>query len=88
MREETGYHSDDMEELTIVYDNPTKDTNRIFLFLARNVEKKFDTDFDPNEDIETIEVPLSEIPTLIKERKIVVTGSIAIYYMALVALGK
>jgi ADP-ribose pyrophosphatase len=86
MREETGYHSDDIEELTVVYDNPTKDTNRIFFFLARNAEKRFDTEFDATEDIETVEVPLSEIPTLIKERKIVVTGSIAIYYMALMAL--
>jgi ADP-ribose pyrophosphatase len=86
MREETGYHSDDITELTVVYDNPTKDTNRIFLFLARNVQKRFDTEFDTTEDIETVEVPLSEIPTLIKERKIVVTGSIAIYYMALMAL--
>jgi ADP-ribose pyrophosphatase len=86
LREETGYHSDDIEELTVVYDNPTKDTNRIFFFLARNVEKRFDTEFDSTEDIETVEVPLSEIPMLIMERKIMVSGSIAIYYMAMIAL--
>jgi len=86
LREETGYSTTTIEELSVVYDNPTKDTNKIYFFLARNVEKNLDTEFDTTEDIETVEVPISEIPNLIKERKIRVAGSIAIYFMALMAL--
>ena len=88
LREETGYSSSSIEQLGIVYDNPTKDTNRIFFFLARNVEKLHDTEFDETEDIETVEVPLDEIPEMIKEGEIRVSGSIAIYYMALAVLNQ
>jgi hypothetical protein len=45
-----------MEELSVVYDNPTKDTNKIYFFLTRNAEKSLDTAFDPTEDIETVEI--------------------------------
>ncbi len=87
LREETGYSSADVVPLTVVYDNPTKDTNKMYFFLARNAEKATDTEFDHTEDIETLEIPLAEIHGLIKEQKIRVTGSIALYYMALMALG-
>lgn|ERR1700722_5780228 len=86
LREETGYSSSSIEQLGVVYDNPTKDTNQIFFFLARNVEKLHDTAFDQTEDIETIEVPLDEIPEMIKAAKIRVSGSIAIYYLAMAVL--
>jgi len=86
LREETGYTAEDIEELAIVYDNPTKDTNKIWFFLARNAQKTMGTDFDETEDIETIEVPLDAIPQMIKERQIKVSGSIAIYYTAQAAL--
>jgi len=86
LREETGYATANLELLTAVYDNPTKDTNKIFFFLARNVEKLHDTEFDLTEDIETVEIPIEKIPGLIKAQQIKVSGSIAIYYMALAAL--
>jgi ADP-ribose pyrophosphatase len=87
LAEETGYSATMLELLTVVYDNPTKDTNQIFLFLARDAEKKFDTRFDPTENIETIEIPIGAIPGLIKMQQIKVSGSIALYYAASVALG-
>jgi len=86
LREETGYDTANIEQLGVVYDNPTKDSNQIFFFLAHNVEKLHETEFDITEDIETIEVPLDEIPGLIKGGKIRVSGSIAIYYMAMAVL--
>ena len=88
LREETGYFTAEITALGSVYDNPTKDTNKIYFFLARNVEKLHDTEFDVTEDIETVEVSVSEIAGLIKEGKIKVSGSIAIYYMAMAALNK
>jgi len=86
LREETGYTSANIEELSMVYDNPTKDTNKMFFFLAHNVEKTHGTEFDLTEDIETIEVSTDEIPALIKAQKIRVSGSIALYFTALMAL--
>jgi len=86
LREETGYATANLELLTAVYDNPTKDTNKIFFFLARNVEKLHDIEFDLTEDIETVEIPIEKIPFMIKAQEIKVSGSIAIYYMALAAL--
>ena len=86
LREETGYFSSRMEELSFVYDNPTKDTNKIFFFLAQDVEKIHDTEFDSTEDIETVKIQISEIPELIKNQKITVAGSIALYFTALMHL--
>jgi ADP-ribose pyrophosphatase len=86
LREETGYTSSMLEELISVYDNPTKDTNKICFFLAHNAEKTADIEFDVTEDIETIVVPFNEIPVLIKEKKINVSGSIALYYIAISVL--
>jgi 8-oxo-dGTP pyrophosphatase MutT (NUDIX family) len=86
LREETGYFSSNMQELGVVYDNPTKDTNKIFFFLAHNAEKRHDTEFDVTEDIETVQIPINEIPALIKAQKIRVSGSIAIYFAASMAL--
>ncbi len=88
LREETGYTTADIKQIGVVYDNPTKDTNKIFFFLARDVEKLHDTEFDETEDIETVEVSPYDIPQLIKAGEIKVSGSIAIYYMALADLSK
>ncbi len=82
MREETGYHSDEMVYLGNVFDDPTKDTNSIHFFLAKNADKKFEPEPDLTENIEIVEVPFGEIPELIKANKIKVCGAIAIYTMA------
>ena len=64
LREETGYTAATLEPLGAVYDNPTKDTNKINFFLARNAAKTSETEFDPTEDIETVEVPLDGLDGL------------------------
>ncbi len=88
MREETGYHSDEMVYLGKVFDDPTKDTNSIHFFLAKNAIKKFEPEPDLTENIEIIEVPFDEIPELIKANKIKVCGAIAIYTLASMHLKK
>jgi len=82
LREETGYSATNIEELGAVYDNPTKDTNRIFFFLATNAIKSYQTELDETEDIEIIEIDIEEIPAMIKSREIKVAGSIALFYSA------
>ena len=86
LREETGYYSDEMVYLGKVFDDPTKDTNSIHFFLAKNAFKKFEPEPDLTENIETLEVPFDEIPELIKANKIKVCGAIALYYLAVLHL--
>lgn len=88
MREETGYHSDEMIYLGKVFDDPTKDTNCIHFFLAKNAFKKFEPEPDLTENIEILEVVFEDIPDLIKANKMQVCGSIAIYTLAAIHLKK
>ncbi len=88
MREETGFHSDEMVYLGKVYDDPTKDTNSIHFFLAKNAYKKQEPEPDLTENIEVMEVEFDEIPAMIRENKIRVCGAIAIYTMAAMHLNK
>lgn len=86
MREETGYYSDEMIYLGKVFDDPTKDTNCLHFFLAKNAFRKFEPEPDPTENIEVIEVAFEDIPELIRTNKIQVCGAIAIYTMTVMYL--
>lgn len=70
MREETGYDSDDIVELGSIHPNPAIQNNRCHTFLARNVEKRFETQFDTTEETEVILVPSVELPSLVQQGKI------------------
>jgi len=39
LKEETGYITEQITPLSILYDNPVKDTNKVHLFIAENVIK-------------------------------------------------
>lgn len=85
--EETGYTSDDMEPLLEVIDNPTKDTNRIYYYLARNARKVAEQDLDISENIEVLKVPLQEVESMVMSGKVNVSGSIALSLLVLRKLG-
>ncbi|QCR21071.1 NUDIX hydrolase [Pontibacter sp. SGAir0037] len=87
MLEETGYTSDDVEFLLDVIDNPTKDTNKIYYYLARNVRKVAEQDLDETENIEVLKVPLKEVEGMIMSGKIHVSGTVALCMLALKKLG-
>ena len=86
--EETGYTSDEVEQLAEVTDNPTKDTNRIYFFLARNVHHVAAQDLDETENIEVVLVPLAEVESMVLDGRIRVSGSVALCLLALRKLGK
>ncbi len=88
LQEETGYTSSQITKLSTVFDNPTKDTNRIHLFLAQNVEKTKNQQLDATEDIVIEKVKLYDIPAKILSGEICVAGSIAISFLALQHLQK
>lgn len=83
LREETGYTTDTMEPLLEVLDNPTKDTNRIYFFLARNVRQVAAQDLDESEAIEVLQVPLAEVEAMVLSGRINVSGSVALCLLAL-----
>ena len=87
LREETGYDSEQVDFLTEVLDNPTKDTNTISYFLARNVRRVAEQDLDETENIEVVLVPLAEVESYILRGEIRVAGSVALCLLALRRLG-
>lgn len=88
MREETGYTSTQVTRLSTVFDNPTKDTNRIHLFLAQNVEKTHEQHLDATENIIIEKIKLADVPAKIINGEICVAGSVAITFLALQHLQK
>jgi ADP-ribose pyrophosphatase len=81
--EETGYIADDLIPLGILYDNPVKDTNKIHLFLAKNVHKSGEQTLDITEDIEVILIPINQVMTMINQGKITVSGTITAIFLGL-----
>jgi 8-oxo-dGTP pyrophosphatase MutT (NUDIX family) len=88
LQEETGYTSTQINRLATVFDNPTKDTNRIHFFLAQGCEKRYDQHLDSTEDIVIEKVKLDDIPAKIMKGEICVAGSVAISFLALQHLQK
>ncbi|WP_046243749.1 NUDIX hydrolase [Hymenobacter terrenus] len=81
--EETGHTSDEIELLQSVIDNPTKDTNTIYFFLARNAQQVAAQDLDETEEIEVVKVPLNQVEAQIQAGNIRVSGSVALCLLAM-----
>lgn len=80
MQEETGYDSDDILELGSIHPNPAIQSNRCHTFLARNVEKRFETHFDTTEETEVLLVPAVELPDLVRHGKITHSLVVTAFY--------
>jgi 8-oxo-dGTP pyrophosphatase MutT (NUDIX family) len=65
LREETGYVADSIEPLVTVEPNPAIQENRCFTFVARGARAVAATEFDDQEEIETVLVPASRIADLL-----------------------
>ncbi len=81
--EETGYQLDRLNKIATLYDNPVKDTNRIHLFLAEEVELSGTQDLDRTEEIEVVLVPISEVSDKIRSGEICVAGTLAALFLVL-----
>ena len=87
--EETGYQTEDWAQIGEVNPNPAIFSNRCFTFLARKVKKVADPKPDQAEDIETILVPLVDIPELIRQGRIdhaIVVAAFHFYFLAIKSL--
>ncbi len=66
MREETGYEGTLAEPLGWVHPNPAIQSNRLHMFLARDVVKVGDPTPDGHEEVEVVTVPVTMARQLVK----------------------
>jgi ADP-ribose pyrophosphatase len=81
--EETGYSSHRFEKIATLFDNPTKDTNKINLYFAKDAKKKGEQALDENEEIEVHMVKKDLLQGKILSGEINVSGSVAGILLAL-----
>ncbi len=87
LMEETGFRAEALIPLGMVYDDPSKDTSKTYLYLAENVEKTGEQQLDITEDIEIILADIREIYPKIINGEIRVCNSISGIFYALDHLG-
>ncbi|MBE9193068.1 NUDIX hydrolase [Gloeocapsopsis crepidinum LEGE 06123] len=83
LREETGYIAQTAIPLGVLYDNPVKDSNSIYLFLAQDVKKLTQQQLDITEDIDVSLIPISKVMAKIASKEINVAGTVAAIFMGL-----
>lgn len=67
--EETGYKAKKLQLLGVFYDNPTKNTNKMYAYLASGATKEADQTVDKNEQIEVQKLSLTELKELIARKQ-------------------
>ena len=82
LEEETGYYTDKLIELGIVYGEPSKDTFKVYGYLAPELEIKHEQKFDKNEEIITIEISAKMVDRAIIRGKIKASDTITFIKMA------
>lgn len=84
LREETGYVAERVKSLGVLYDNPSKETNQIYLFLAEDVVKVGEQEnLDVTEEIEVILIPVNQVLDKVYNGKISVAGTVAALLLGL-----
>ncbi|MEH1772797.1 NUDIX hydrolase [Nostoc sp.] len=83
LREETGYIPQEFRKIGTLYDKPSKDTNKIHLFLAENVSKVGEQELDITEEIEVVLIPVKSVLDKISQGEISVAGTIAALFLGL-----
>lgn len=85
--EETGYASEKWTLLAITRDNPTKDNNQFYLFLAEDCVQKAEQHLDPSEEIQVDLVEVSNLPALVYDGTIHVHSMISTIFLGMRQLG-
>jgi 8-oxo-dGTP pyrophosphatase MutT (NUDIX family) len=83
LEEETGYVAEQINLIATLYDNPVKDTNKIYLVLAENAQPSGIQKLDITEDVEVVLVPVTEVLKKISTGEICVCGTIAALFLGL-----
>lgn len=83
LEEETGYVADELIKLGTLYDNPIKDTNKVHLFLAKNVQLTGKQNLDITEDVEVVLIAIDQVMTKITNGEIRVSGTVAAIFLGI-----
>lgn len=83
LQEETGYTAKKITPLSILYDNPVKDSNKIHLFIAEDVIEAGKQALDFTEEIEVVLIPVKALTEKIINREISVAGTVAAIFLGL-----
>ena len=83
LQEETGYVAQEVQKIATLYDKPSKDTNQIHLFLAKNVIKIGEQNLDITEEIEVVLIPMESVLDQVCQGRISVAGTIAALFLGL-----
>lgn len=83
LQEETGGVSDSWTFLGKMFENPTKATNEIHLFLAQDVVQSSPQHLDLTENIEIVSRPLADIMPMVRSGEICASTSLALILHAL-----
>jgi 8-oxo-dGTP pyrophosphatase MutT (NUDIX family) len=75
--EETGYEAKEWKLLGKNYDYPTKDTNCVYIYLAKDICKVAEQNLEISEDIEMEMIPLAKAISMCVNGEINVNGSVA-----------
>jgi len=86
--EETGYQASNMIEIAKLYPNPALQTNTLYCFLARGVEKVSEQSLDAGEDIEVRRMPLDELIEVAKRGEFPHALMNAVLFTALAYMGR
>lgn len=87
LSEETGYSGGEWEQLGALASSPSLKDNWAYLFLARGVERSSGPNLDEFERLESLRVPLDELPGLVYSGGIVSSSGVAAAMLALDRLG-
>lgn len=83
LEEETGYIAQEIRKLATLYDNPSKDTNKIHLFLAENAYPTGKQQLDITEEVEIVLVPIEAVLAKISSGEIAVCGTVTALFLCL-----
>jgi len=80
--EETGFKAASWEKLGVLTQYPTKDTNKFYVFLAKNAYKIAKQKLDPKEEINIRVVSLVQLKKYIAEQKFIISECLAALNLA------
>ncbi|MBV8638977.1 MAG: NUDIX hydrolase [Candidatus Eremiobacteraeota bacterium] len=86
--EETGFTSDNWEELLVAPSDPVRSNSVMHAYLVRGVKCTHEQDLDEGEEVEFALMPLEEFKLQLRRGEIGAVPSIAVAYAALERLGR
>jgi len=86
--EETGYRFDDLEEIAIIYANPSTGTNHTYCYLAKGGIKVQEQSLDEHEEIIVEQYTIAEVKQLLADNKIAQALHCSGLFYALIKLGE